>query len=32
MLKTNTTDGIYRLRILDNLIVEEKYGMRIIKS
>ena len=27
MLKTNTTDRIYRLQIFDNLIVDEKYGM-----
>ena len=32
MLKTNTTDRIYRLQIFDNLIVDEKYGMPIVKK
>lgn len=32
MLKTNTTDRMYRLQIFDNLIVDEKYGMGITKS
>ena len=27
MLKTNTTDRIYRLQIFENLIVDEKYRL-----
>ena len=32
MAKTNTNEKMYRLQIFNNLIVDEKFGMPIIKK